>query len=440
MLFRRVQRWTFDNFRRFEVSILFLMLFAGVPGMLLAVSFTGSGAALAHYSLPQQIGRTYYVDPTGNDSNPGTDVSPFSTIQKAASVVSAGDTVIVRDGVYSGRNACSGTTAVVCLSRGGTATAPVTFKAENKWGAKIDGQGMSNEGWYFLAGANYVRIENFEIYGINALAADGGASALALYNGGHDVEIVGNNIHHVGHICTDTSKGQNGIFIEQPKVTVEGNLIHDIGRFAPGENGCNPATANYQNHDHGIYLNGTADSSSIPGGDYALVKNNIFYNNKRGWSMQLYPGELTGVNIVNNTFAFANPYRDGHIIVDANLTATAIVNNIFYQPTNVAVRIPNSPALTQVEVSDNLTTTPGIVTKTLLGMTVLGNWLSINPQFINATSPPYDFQLAATSSARDGGRTVSTVLYDYAGILRPQGFAYDIGAFEYRTDPTYVPF
>jgi Protein of unknown function (DUF1565). len=371
------------------------------------------------------------VDPAGDDGNPGTAASPFRTIQKAANVVNPGDTVIVRDGVYTGSNSCSGTMAVVCLGRGGTATAKVTFRSENKWGAKIDGQGFNNEGWYFLAAANYVRIEGFEVYGINALAADGGASGLALYNGGHHAEIVGNNIHNIGKICTDTSKGQNGIFIQQPNITIEGNLIHDIGRFADRENGCNPATLYYQNHDHGIYVNGNVDSSSIPGANYATVKNNVFYNIKRGWAMQLYPGSLAGVNILNNTFAFANPYRDGQILVDANLSATLIQNNTFYQPTNVAVRIPNNPVMTAVVVSNNLTTTPGIVTKTLLGMTVADNWLSTDPQLANTTTVPYDFKLSASSPGVDGGLTISSILDDYDGVLRPQGLGYDIGAYEY---------
>jgi hypothetical protein len=381
----------------------------------------------------------YYVNALGSDSNPGTLAFPFRTIQRAADVVSPGDTVIVQDGTYTGTNLCSGNKAVVCLGRGGTATAKITFKSENKWGAKIDGQGVNNEGWYFLAAANYIRIEGFDVYGINALAADGGASGFVLYNGGHDTEIVGNNIHNIGNICTDTTKGQNAIFLQQPNVTIEKNVIHDIGRFAPGENGCNPSTAYYMNHDHGIYTNGATDSSSIPGANFLTVKNNIVYNIKRGWAMQLYPGSLTGVSILNNTFAFANPYRDGHILIDANLSATLIQNNIFYQPTNVAVRIPNTPTMTSVVVSSNLTTTPGIVTKTLLGLTVAGNWLSTDPRMVNTTIVPYDFKLNSLSSAVDGGTSISSVVDDYDGGLRPRGLGYDIGPYENGSLPNPSP-
>jgi hypothetical protein len=43
---------------------------------------------------------TLYVAKTGNDSNPGTQTQPFLTINKAAQMAYAGDTVIVNVGVY----------------------------------------------------------------------------------------------------------------------------------------------------------------------------------------------------------------------------------------------------------------------------------------------------------------------------------------------------
>ena len=46
------------------------------------------------------FGKTIYVAPWGNDSNPGTEVSPLQTIHKASNEAVAGDTVIIREGVY----------------------------------------------------------------------------------------------------------------------------------------------------------------------------------------------------------------------------------------------------------------------------------------------------------------------------------------------------
>lgn len=45
-------------------------------------------------------GSEYYVATTGSDSNSGSLTAPFATLAKASSVISAGDTVWVRGGVY----------------------------------------------------------------------------------------------------------------------------------------------------------------------------------------------------------------------------------------------------------------------------------------------------------------------------------------------------
>ena len=48
----------------------------------------------------QAFGAVYYVAPDGNDSNAGSEKKPFATLNKANKVVSAGDTVWIRGGIY----------------------------------------------------------------------------------------------------------------------------------------------------------------------------------------------------------------------------------------------------------------------------------------------------------------------------------------------------
>jgi parallel beta-helix repeat protein len=74
---------------------------------------------LAGASLPA-VATTYYVATSGNDANNGKSTSaPFRTVQRAANVVSPGDTVLIRNGNYR---------EDVEAKRGGTASAPVTFQ------------------------------------------------------------------------------------------------------------------------------------------------------------------------------------------------------------------------------------------------------------------------------------------------------------------------
>ncbi|HBE41348.1 MAG TPA: pectate lyase, partial [Bacteroidales bacterium] len=45
-------------------------------------------------------GRTVYLSPNGNDSNPGTLAQPFFTLNKAWTIIAPGDTVYLRGGLY----------------------------------------------------------------------------------------------------------------------------------------------------------------------------------------------------------------------------------------------------------------------------------------------------------------------------------------------------
>jgi hypothetical protein len=279
--------------------------------------------------------RTWHVSPAGADTSAGTAASPFRTIGKAAAMVRPGDTVLVGDGVYIDED---GDGAVLKVRRGGTPAAPVIFRAANRWKAKLDGQGgRTPKGIDFDgAGAAFVRIEGFEITGMGnpgvPPSGRGSASGIDLYDGGHDVVIVDNHIHDIGRVCTlsTNTNGQVGIFVQQPNVVIERNVIHSIGRFFPGERGCryDAGFTGYRTLDHGIYLNGGSH-----GADGAVVRDNVVYDTPHGWGVQLYPGRLLGVRIEHNTFAAGNPAR-GHsaIVLDAEIVAGTIANNVFHAP------------------------------------------------------------------------------------------------------------
>jgi len=57
---------------------------------------------MAAFLTPRAVeARTYYVATSGDDNHSGTEAEPLRTIQKAADLARAGDTILVRDGVYS---------------------------------------------------------------------------------------------------------------------------------------------------------------------------------------------------------------------------------------------------------------------------------------------------------------------------------------------------
>ena len=77
---------------------------------------------------------TYYVSTTGDDSNSGTIYSPFKTIQKASSVLTAGDTVYLRGGTYN---------ETIAPTTDGTSLDPITYKAYSNETVTISGDRTS---------------------------------------------------------------------------------------------------------------------------------------------------------------------------------------------------------------------------------------------------------------------------------------------------------
>jgi parallel beta helix pectate lyase-like protein/uncharacterized protein DUF1565 len=385
---------------------------------------------------PQHGGRVYHVSPTGSDSNPGSEARPFKTIQKAADSVKPGDTVLVGDGVYAygGPNDCHGK-VVVCVSRGGAPDKWVVFRSKNKWGAKIDGgNGTAGAGFVVKGGASYVRIQDFEMDGL--ANADGSAGGIILFDGGSYFQVIGNHIHNIGRVCTNTSNGQSGMYINADNVLMEANLIHDVGRLIPGQQGCQPDNQYWKNHDHGVYHSG---------GDYVTIRNNVIYNIKQGWAIQVYPKSRAHMNILNNTISFSNqnkgklgaivmrgPSADGMKVSDS-----IIVNNIFYGVNTAAIWMASSSGedpirLRNVRISNNIISNGVLLfadkNVDASGLAIADNLENTDPKLVDPAA--FDYRLRSDSPAIDAGFAIG-VTNDYDGRLRPRSGRGDIGAYEY---------
>jgi uncharacterized protein YjdB len=349
---------------------------------------------------PTGSGKCWWVDAAaGSDGNAGDSLHPFQTVQHAADQVNPGDMVMVRNGVYTGDG-----NAVLAISRGGTAGNLVVFRSVNKWGAVLDGQNNFSADVVQI-GTDHVRVEGFEMKGSNHYGVDPST-------GTNDIQIAGNNVHDVGRYCETSGIGLSGIDAYSNNLIIEGNWVHDIGRFAAGENGCQPGNDYWMNHDHGVY-NGQ--------GTNIIIRNNVFFNLVHGWGIQRYGSTVDQLYIVNNTFAFPNPNRDGQIILAATTTNLFIENNIFYLPgLNVGISGTQSGAI----IDHNLST--GAVGGGGTGT----NIENTDPMFVNPTG--LDFHLQPGSPAINAGLALQIVLFDYDGIARPVGGAWDIGAFEFH--------
>ena len=284
---------------------------------------------------PAAAAATYYVSASGSDSANGSSATPFRTIQKAADSVAPGDTVIIRDGTYTGDADC-----VFAISRSGSSDKWIVFKAENRWKAILDGRNFqTTHGVILENGLGYVRFEGLQIQNTTGGGFSAGENT-------HDIYYYRNLIHDIGHICTDTSGGLVGFRDKSTsyRMTYDSNVLHNIWRKHPSD-GCSLTTGYYKNHDHGMYLHGR---------DIKII-NNVFYNFKSGWAIQSSEGASNWL-IAQNTFGFSNPNREGQIVLwDPNSNFT-IANNIFYQPKTAAIALTPCSGKVNIVVRDNIST------------------------------------------------------------------------------------
>src|SRR5262245_22719946 len=106
----------------------------GVATLLIVVIAT----ACLHYASQtpdsalktKMLGKTYYVASNGSDAHAGTPSAPFRTIQKCASVATAGDTCLIGAGTYR---------ETVTPGHSGTAASPITFAPHNGASVTING-------------------------------------------------------------------------------------------------------------------------------------------------------------------------------------------------------------------------------------------------------------------------------------------------------------
>lgn len=351
---------------------------------------------------------TYYVASSGSDSNPGTAVWPFRTLQRGVDHAKAGDTIIVRDGTY-GPETTGHNSHPVNINSAGTPVARIILKAEHRGAAILDCELTCHSYINFQRGAAYWTIQGFDIrngYWAGIWANSGGA---------RNILITGNHVHHIGNRVDSTQIGITGIFTDSAarNFVIDGNTINDIGR-----------TNRYTNSfDHGIYSHG-----------HLVIVNNVFYNALNGWHIQTAVG-FSGV-IVNNTFVGPNQYGTaGQIMLWGDNDSLVVRNNIFFNPKGYAL---TTFATTQrgCSIDNNIVFNSrgsvSLIASLPSGCTESNNRLNLDPLFVNPLTPPYDFHLRPESPAVKSAITVPSVTHDNDGTPRPQGLAYDVGAFAYR--------
>src|SRR5258705_345638 len=280
--------------------------------------------------------RTFYVDPTGNDSAAGSATQPWRTLQKAANTVRAGDLVIVRAGHYAG----------LYLTTSGTAPDPITFHGEP--GAIVDTQNPTTQDGINLEGASYVVIEGFTVTGVpragirsvvnHHVIIRGNTGDLngrwGILTGFSDDILIENNV-------MSRSQAEHGIYVsnsgDRPVIRrniVFGNRANGIHMNGDVSQGGDGIISGALVEDNTIYDNGLGGGSGIncDGVQSSVFRNNLLYgNHASGISLyQIDAAQPARDNqVLNNTIVMATDARWAINIQNAS-TGNVLRNNILF--------------------------------------------------------------------------------------------------------------
>jgi hypothetical protein len=347
---------------------------------------------------------TYYVATDGSDENPGGMAEPLRTIQKAADTARAGDTILVRGGVYR---------EAVVLRFSGQEGKPIVLKnypgerpviQPGEPGKQPPGQGVrlqAQEGYQKPIG--WITIEGLEIRH--------GWDGVKIYNA-HDITIRSCHIHE---------SWNQGILGNGNRVLIDRNII--------AGNGTDKKVA--QNLMHGIYATGSA---------FTITNNLIHSNTAYGIQVAAYDynkdsmagpeyAEAKNWLIANNTIAF-NKNRAGVVIWQDGVENCVVQNNIFYKNGGVNGILFYTQQGRRHPVRNNIFYPHGenLVATEDNAYEATDN-KQADPRFVDVDS--FDFHLKADSPAIDAGTADRAPKTDFKGKSRPQGNKVDIGAYKY---------
>ncbi len=225
------------------------------------------------------MNKSFYVSSTnGNDRNSGTDQnSAFASLQKAADVAGAGDTVYVMPGNYSNSDPSQN---VATLKKSGTIDAPITFKAfdsnnkpvikvRNYVGIEVVGSYINLDG--LIVEGNAKEFSNMTVEQVDALQKSQGRFASPITSG-TGIAIGGfyhnASPHHVT-ITNSTVKDNPGggiAAIRADYIKIEDNEVAGNSFYSP-----------YNTSGISLYQNNNSDGSDSLKN---IIRDNVVHSNK----------------------------------------------------------------------------------------------------------------------------------------------------------------
>jgi hypothetical protein len=428
-------------------------------------------ASTTDVSFNPSNGRIRYVALNGSDSNPCTLAAPCATLLHTVepTVTQPGDTVLVRGGDYR--------ESEIWIRReynhGGTAAQRKTLK--NYPGESVT---FSNGARSISVDADYITIAGFRFLdGKSVGVPDHGDAERRRGNwfinnsatgavGWSFIDSHGDDHILAGNVCEATTSAvgtQGHCYYVSYGNNIK--LLYNIGSGAPGYGihifDQRRSSSDFRRVISNVLVEGNILKNSkqrsgliIAMGDEdnlgnraenIIVRNNIFTgNNHQGVTLG---GYLTDIQILNNTF-YQNGRQALAIGETGDRNGISIRNNLFFHSPNSNCKIDCSwyqdahvqftPAAVQGLTLNNNGYFPGEpiilngVGSNMVDIGRNGDAAAITGAVQFLDPPSFDFRVQAGGAVIDRGAPIGALVpIDAWGVMRPQGAAMDIGAFEY---------
>jgi len=295
----------------------------------------------------------FFVSPSGNNANPGTQASPWKTLQYAVSKLTAGDTLYAMTGTYA---------ETVAINASGTAAAPITVTAYPGQSPVIDGSTVvvGNYASLLKLYGDYITVSGFEVRNINndGHGGNGGSASIAA---GYGVSLEGNN-NTVSNLNVHNTWAQ-GIIASGNNALIEDNTVSYVAmsncRLANTTN-CSTASRGWASclSAGSPYGSGLVTHNAVISGNTVfncwgegistwlsngtIIEDNVVYNN---WAQNLYVNNawnpLIQRNIVYNTPDNYVGETAGFTLADEDTSGTS--NPLSHFPTVIDNFVYNSP-------------------------------------------------------------------------------------------------
>ena len=384
---------------------------------------TATGFVSIIVSTQSQGGNIRYVIPTGG-SNTGDCTSTACTIARAISQAVAGDTIEMAAGTYTGAFGDSG--IMDWYGKNGTQTNPIKVQPAAGANVVIKPDAPTYRAILFR-NCSWIELHNLVIDGTNLTAE--AVKCTTTTNGATDILIENceiKNAHSMGVLTSDDltarltlrncfihNNGTNIDLDHNVYLATAGNIVENCEISFGASYGIHLYGSDTMNNNifrNNVIHDNNAAGIGIFGGDGNLAYNNIIYHNTLGIRVRSY-AVIGIVGIYNNTIedSYTTPNGGGVGIlgeISFAFTALNVQNNI----------VSNSSVLAESYAAG-------------LGGTRNHQLISNTPNYVNPSI--HDYHLNIGSLAIDAGIDLSSFfINDKDFVSRPQGVAWDIGAYE----------